>query len=177
MDDMTLFFEPFAPLLGLSREADRHLAPGQAALQSFSPAADVVATEDDVTVTMDMPGLKAEDLEIELADDVLTVRGERAFPYANGQAKGGVWQRLERGYGRFERVLRVPKGLEGDSIQASMADGVLTLYIPMPQSRKPRRIAINTAGEQPVIEHDDAAASEEHDAATGEDRELAGATA
>ncbi|HEV2769438.1 MAG TPA: HSP20 family small heat-shock protein, partial [Solirubrobacteraceae bacterium] len=160
MDDMTLFFEPFAPLLGFSREADRHLASGQAALRSFAPAADVLATEDLVTVTMDIPGLKAEDLEIELADDVLTVRGERVFSYTD-QAEAGVWQRLERGYGKFERVLRVPKGLEGDAIQASMADGVLTLHIPMPQARKPRRIAISTGGEQPVIEHDDAAAGEE----------------
>ena len=166
---MTLFFEPFAPLLGVSREGDHRLAPGQAALRSFSPAADVVATEDVVTVTMDMPGLRAEDLEIELADDVLTVRGERSFSYATDQAQAGVWQRLERGYGKFERVLRVPKGLDGDAIQASMADGVLTLHIPMPEARKPRRIAINTGGEQPVIEHDDAAA--------GEERELAGATA
>lgn len=173
---MTLFFEPFAPLFGSSREAGRHLTPGDTALRSFVPAADVVGTEDDVTVVMDMPGLKADDVEIELADDVLTVRGERSYPYATGQAEGRVWQRLERGYGQFERVLRVPKGLEGDAVQASMADGVLTLRIPMPQARQPRRIAVNTAGQQPVIEHEEAA-GEEHDAAAGEDRELAGASA
>ena len=153
---MTMLFEPFAALSGT-------------ALRSFVPAADVVATEDDATVVMDLPGLTAADLEIELVDDVLTVRGERAQPYAGDE--GGVWQRIERGFGRFERVLRVPKGLEEDGIQASMADGVLTLHIAKPESRKPRRIAINTGGEHPVLEH------EEQEQPASQEREMAGATA
>lgn len=158
---MTMLFEPFAPLSGT-------------ALRSFVPAADVVATEDDATVVMDLPGLTADDLEIELVDDVLTVRGERALPYA-GDEQGRVWQRLERGFGRFERVLRVPKGLEEDSIQASMADGVLTLHIAKPESRKRRRIAINAGGEQPVLEQEESSGEQEEHA--GQDREMAAATA
>lgn len=154
---MTMLFEPFAAL-------------GGTALRAFAPAADVVASEDDATVVMDLPGLTADALEIELVDDVLTVRGERAFPYA-GDEQGRSWQHLERGFGRFERVLNVPKGLEEDSIQASMADGVLTLHIAKPESRKPRRIAINTGGEQPVLEQ------EEQEETAGQERELAGATA
>jgi len=176
MDDMTMLFEPFAPLFGVSREADRHVAPSGTALRSFVPAADVVATEDDTTVVMDLPGLTAEDLEIELVDDVLTVRGERVLPYAADE-QGRAWQRLERGFGTFERVLRVPKGLEEDSIQASMADGVLTLHIAKPEARKPRRIAINAGAEQPALEQEQPAGEVEQEESAREERETAGAAA
>lgn len=160
---MTLFFEPFAPLFELSR----HVAGD--AVRSFVPAADVVVTDDDVTVVMDAPGLKAEDLTIELRDDVLTVRGERPVPYHaetdNGNGRQ-VWQRLERGFGTFERVLRLPTGLDPDAIKASLNDGVLTLQIPKPEARKPRRIEIASGQQSSTIEGTAAA-----------QRELAGAAA
>ena len=57
---------------------------------------------------------------------------------------GRTWRRIERGFGRFERDIRVPKGLEPDSIDASLADGVLTLRIRKPEPLKPRRIEIGT---------------------------------
>jgi HSP20 family protein len=160
---MTVLFEPFAPLFELSRELSR-FAPGGTPVRSFVPAADVVVTDENVTVVMDVPGLTADDLEIELVDDALTVRGERTFPYqTNGDQR--AWQRLERGYGRFERVLQVPQGLDADRIQAEMADGVLTLRIPMPAARKPQRIEISGAA-QPTLEQE-----------TSEQRETAGAAA
>ena len=148
---MTLLFEPFAPLFELSRELDR-FAPG-GRLRSFVPATDVIVGGDEVLAHMDVPGLNVDDLTIELQGDVLTVRGERVFPYATGtEGDGRAWQRLERGFGEFERVLRVPTGLDPDAIQATMADGVLTLRIPRPQARTPRRIQISTTGAQPVLE-------------------------
>jgi HSP20 family protein len=159
---MTLLFEPFAPLFELSRELNR-LAPGGMQVRSFVPAADVVATDEDVTVVMDVPGLEADDLEIELVDDVLTVRGERGFPYGGGQSDQRVWQRLERGFGRFERVLHVPQGLAADSIRAEMADGVLTLHIPGPVTRRPHRIEIASGGQQALEQ------------TASEEREMAGA--
>ena len=168
---MTLLFEPFAPLFEPSRGMDRLFAPSGTAIRSFVPTADVVVTDDDVTVTMDVPGLKADDLSIELEGDVLTVRGERTSPHTTGKDdEGRVWQRLERGFGEFERVLRVPKGLDPDAITASMADGVLTLHIPMPEARKPKRIEIATGDAQPALEQ---TPSEE----PSEERELAGTAA
>jgi HSP20 family protein len=163
MDEMTLLFEPFAPLFELSRMAERGLAPGLAA-PSFVPAADVVVTPDDLTVAMDVPGVKADALAVELEGDVLTIRGERALPeWAQGAADGGrAWQRLERGFGQFERAVRVPQGLDPEAVTASIADGVLTVQIPMPEARKPRRVEIATGG-RPAIEEG------------AEDRELSGA--
>ena len=144
---------------------------GRGALRSFLPPADVTVTEDQVTVIMDVPGLKAPQLDVELLGDRLTVRGERPFPH-DGESEGRpAWRRFERGFGRFERILQVPEGLDPTGIVASLADGVLTLVIPMPEARKPHRIAILGADEQPVIE-----ASEEPPAEREREREPVGAT-
>jgi HSP20 family protein len=136
---MTTLMEPVAPWL---RDLNRlFTSEGNA----FLPPADVIVTDDGVTVYMDVPGLRSEDLEIELENDVLTVRGERANPYAgngNGDRERGTWRRIERGFGRFERSLRVPRGLDPGAIEASLHDGVLTLRIPKPEELKPRRIQV-----------------------------------
>ena len=106
----------------------------------FNPPADVLVDQEGVTVYMDVPGLSPDTLEIELENDVLSIRGERPFPYEDrGDA---VIRRIERGFGRFERVLRVPPGLEPDAIQAKLSDGVLELRVPRPESLKPHRIPI-----------------------------------
>jgi HSP20 family protein len=137
---------------------------GRGALRSFLPPADITVTEEQVTVVMDVPGFKAGELDVELLADRLTVRGERPFPYSGQNDGVRRWQRFERGFGRFERMLQVPEGLDPDAIVASLDDGVLTLVIPMPETRKPRKIAIGGAGEQHQLEA-------EHD------REPAGSTA
>jgi HSP20 family protein len=146
---MTSLFDSVAPLFELSRDVERMLGARESIQATFLPAADVIVTDDDVMVTMDVPGLRAEDLSIELHDDTLTVRGERPYPYADGAGDGQhrAWRRIERGFGKFERVLRVTKGLDPDSITASLNDGVLTLLLPKPQEQRPRRIEIN-AGHQ-----------------------------
>ena len=106
----------------------------------FNPPADVLVDQDGVTVYMDVPGMSPDTLEIELENDVLSIRGERPFPYEDrGDA---VIRRIERGFGRFERSLRVPPGLEPDAILARLHDGVLDLRIPRPESLKPHRIPI-----------------------------------
>ena len=143
---------------------------GRGALRSFLPPADVTMSGDMVTVTMDVPGLKPSELDIELVGDRLTVRGERAFPRdgaGNGDGRP-AWWRLERGFGPFERILQVPEGLDPERIVASLTDGVLSLVIPIPEARKAHRIAILGPDEQSVIE-----APEE----TTAGREMAGATA
>jgi HSP20 family protein len=119
---------------------------------------------------MDVPGLKASELDVELLGDRLTVRGERPFPHDGEGEDRPSWRRFERGFGRFERVVQVPEGLDPEGIVASLADGVLTLVIPMPEARKPHRIAILGAGEQPVIEAPAETTAES-------EREPAGATA
>jgi HSP20 family protein len=134
---MAMLWEPVAPWL---RDLNRLMTSDGA---TFVPPADVLVTDDGVQVYMDVPGLRPEDLEIELQNDVLTVRGERPWPYGEGDA---AWRRIERGFGRFERSLRVPAGLSPDQVEASIRDGVLALWIPKPESLKPRRVQVDASG-------------------------------
>jgi HSP20 family protein len=141
----TTMVEPFAPWLRDFNQVLHNQAGGATA---FIPPADLLVDDDGVTVYMDVPGLRAEEnLDIELENDVLTIRGARPFPYAREDGKGPV-RRIERGFGRFERTLRVPPGLDPDSVEASLADGVLTLRIPKPEAQRPRRIEIHAGSDE-----------------------------
>lgn len=144
---MTMFLEPFGPLFEAPRQ--RQLRTGRA--RAFSPAVDLVASEEEVTLVMDVPGFGSEDLEIELSDGTLRIRGERPYPYASEQAGRSI-RRLERGYGPFERLLQVPKDVDPSALTASIEDGVLTLRIPVPETRKPHRIEIRGGEAQRVID-------------------------
>jgi HSP20 family protein len=141
---MTMLTEAHAPWL---RDLNR-LFTTEGAVAAFIPPADVIVSDEGVTVYMDVPGLNAESLEIELENDVLTVRGERPFPYATEDGERSV-RRVERRFGKFERSLRVPRGLDPDAVEASLVDGVLTLRIPKPESQKPRKVQIKTGTSQP----------------------------
>jgi HSP20 family molecular chaperone IbpA len=103
---------------------------------AFLPQADLLIDEEGVTVYIDVPGLHADNLEIELENDTLTVRGERPFPYSREDG-GGPARRIERGFGRFERSLRVPPGLDPAAIDASLSERVLKPGIPKPITQRP----------------------------------------
>ncbi len=105
----------------------------------------MLVDDEGVTVHTDVPGLHADNLEVELESDVLTVRGARPFPYGPDNGDKTSWRRIERPFGRFDRSLRVPPGLDPDAIAATLSDGVLTLRIPKPKELKPRRIEVAEA--------------------------------
>ncbi|HWE10943.1 MAG TPA: Hsp20/alpha crystallin family protein [Solirubrobacteraceae bacterium] len=134
----TTMVEPITPWL---RELGQVLHD-RGTVGAFMPPADLLIDDDGVTVYMDVPGLHPDNLQIELENDVLTVSGERPFPYAREDGAVGQVQRIERGFGRFQRSIRVPSGLNPEAIEASLHDGVLTLRIPKPETMRPRRIEI-----------------------------------
>jgi HSP20 family protein len=136
----TTLVDPFAPWLrGLGQ-----VLHNQGTVSAFIPPADLLIDDDGVTVYMDVPGLRPENLEIELENEMLTVRGDRPFPYTHENG-GGPVRSIERGFGRFERNLRVPRGLDPDAIEAELSDGVLTLRIPKPETMRPRKIEIKAS--------------------------------
>ncbi len=135
---MTLWFEPFAPW-------STQLNQGSA----FMPPLDVPVGEADLVLTMDLPGFTADDVEIEMLNGYLTIRGERRRP---GAADGMTFAHAERPFGRFERQVRVPEGVDPDAITASMDHGVLSLIVPKPERMKPRNIAIEAGKEQRQLE-------------------------
>ncbi len=117
--------------------------------RGFVPASDVVVGENDTVITMDLPGLTTESLQVEAVDGELVVRGERKRPEFPETSR---WALNERAFGAFERRIRLPEGLDPDAITASMADGVLSLIIPKPEEKKPRTIAIGAADRQRELE-------------------------
>jgi HSP20 family protein len=145
MTAMTMLTEPQAPWL---RDLNR-LFTSEGAVSSFIPPADLIVGDDGVTVYMDVPGLNADSLEIELENDTLTVRGERPYPYQRSDGDGQVVRHVERRFGRFERSLRVPRGMNPDAVEAQVANGVLTLHIPKPEELKPHRIEVKAGGSPP----------------------------
>jgi HSP20 family protein len=111
----------------------------------FTPPLDVRETEDDYLIMVDVPGVKSEDVSIEVNEQVLTISGSRV-PVETGEA-----QLVERPYGSFVRTLTLPKGVDSDQIKANYSEGVLTLHIPKPAEIKPKKIAIG-AGSQKQLE-------------------------
>jgi HSP20 family protein len=143
---VTALTEPFPPWL---RDLNRFFN-SEGTASAFVPPADVLVDDDGVTVYMDVPGVGSDHLDVELENEMLTVRGERPYPY--GENGDGAVRRIERGFGRFERSLRVPRGLDPDAIEASLTDGVLRLRVPKPESLKPRKIEIKGGSETRQLE-------------------------
>jgi HSP20 family protein len=135
-----LHTDPFALLSDLERQFDR-AHQSAASRNGWLPAADVIAGEHEVRVIMDAPGVRHDDLSIEIHDGTLTVSGERRPVDVTGSSA----QRIERGWGRWSRSMRLRDGLDADGITANLADGVLTVTIPVAEQAKPRRIEIGTA--------------------------------
>jgi len=107
------------------------------------PAMDLVETDEQLVLRADLPGLRKEDVELEVKDGVLTVSGERK---AEHEEKSEGFYRVERSFGRFSRSMTVPNGIDAESITADFGDGVLEVRIPKPAERKPHRIAIGGGG-------------------------------
>ncbi len=110
---------------------------GASRAASFSPACDVRANGNEICFSLDVPGMKRDDLEILLEGGVLTVKGQRNYA---GDPNDKVW--LGRGYGSFAKSFTLPEHLDTDKLYAELADGVLTIKIPRHDRAKPRRIDI-----------------------------------
>lgn len=112
----------------------------------WAPAFDLVEGENEYVLRADLPGLSMDDVAIEVRDRVLTVSGERKLDQEE-QVRGYV--RLERAAGAFRRTLTLPEGVDADAITAGLELGVLTVRIPKPEERQPRRISITVGGTKP----------------------------
>ena len=120
-------------------------APARAARPSvpanrWNPAVDVVESDDRYTLTFDLPGLKREEITINLKEGVLSVTGERK---PENQDDGNNYYRyMERSTGAFVRSFRLPEFADGENISAQYEQGVLTLEIPKKAEAKPRVITV-----------------------------------
>jgi HSP20 family protein len=133
--------EPF------SREVDRlfdsFFGQSDRGARRWIPPMDLVEVDDHFVLKADLPGLRDEDVSIEVQDGTLKISGERKEEHE--QSERG-WYRIERSFGSFARSLSLPDGIVADGIKAEFHDGVLEVRIPKPEERKPRRIEISPSG-------------------------------
>ena len=113
----------------------------------WSPAIDVFQRGNDLVIRADVPGLSKDDITVDIADDQLTIRGERR--YEHEEERDGVF-RSERSYGSFSRVVPLPQGAIADSAKATFNNGVLEIVVQAPSFdvRRGRRVEIKEAEEK-----------------------------
>ena len=106
---------------------------------TWAPALDLYEDNDNIIARAELPGLKKQEIDISLHDNVLTVSGERKNEkkHANGKTS-----REERFFGRFTRSIALPKQVNGDQVKASYKDGLLTVTMPKAEEAKPRQVQI-----------------------------------
>jgi HSP20 family protein len=113
--------------------------------EGTSPALDVHQTADEIVVSAALPGMKAEDVDITITGQTLSIRGEFK---ADEKVERDQYLYRERRYGSFHRQLQLPVRVQGDAATANFEDGVLTLRIPKSEEVKPRQIHIKAAPKQ-----------------------------
>lgn len=139
-------------MVTLSRAMDQAFVNGTpdtlgktAAQPAWIPELDAWETENEYVVTLDLPGVRAEQVEITFERNTLTVRGERERAISAPE-KGELRVFFaERDWGNFTRSLRFPQHVAGDNIAASFDHGVLTVRVPKSEAAKPRKIEISSA--------------------------------
>jgi HSP20 family protein len=139
-----VYFRPFFGLRGLQDEMNRVFSDffdeaGEKTIAAFSPAVDLVDTENALQVKVELPGVKKEDVEITLKNDVLTVKGEKK---EEKEEKGENRYYIERSYGSFSRSLTLPAAVQFDKVAASFVDGVLEITLPKAEEEKARQVEI-----------------------------------
>ncbi|HSM35767.1 MAG TPA: Hsp20/alpha crystallin family protein [Longimicrobiales bacterium] len=116
-----------------------------------TPNADVVETTEDLRVVLELPGMRPEDIEVNLEHNVLTISGEKKETRAEGD-EDTRWHLSELRYGRFSRSFVLPRDVEQDDIKASFDNGMLNVVIPKSEKVKPRRIEVRGGNSQRRIE-------------------------
>lgn len=142
-----IIHEPFSELMSLRQAMDRlfegsvvrpaHFLP--ALSEKLTPSVDIYQDLDKLTVKVTLPGLKSEDVSIDINNGVLTIKGEVK---SEEEVKEEDYLYQERRYGSFCRGFNLPSGLQTDKADATMEDGILTLNIPKTEEAKPRTIEI-----------------------------------
>lgn len=134
------FANPFSAMRRISDEMDRafgrFLGQGGAETMSGFPAMEIAEHEGQLCVRADVPGMKPEDVKVEVTEDSLIIRGERKSEH---EQRGENMYRSERQYGQFYREIPLPQGTNTEQAKANFTNGVLEISVPIPQQASKRR--------------------------------------
>lgn len=125
-------WDPFGEVLRMQRDVDRIFSRLGAAevtgeIVAWMPKVDVKRKDDDIIVRAELPGVDPADVDVEVTDGVLTIRGERR---QEEKQEGEDWLVSESSYGSFERSLTIPEGVDPTTIRADYKDGILMVHVP-----------------------------------------------
>ena len=114
---------------------------GLPAMLKFAPDVDVKETEEEYTITADVPGLEKDDLEVTAGDGRITISGKKK---EEKEEKGEDYLRMERSYGSFRRTIPLPSSVEENAIDASFKNGVLTVHVPKTEEARGRKVEVKS---------------------------------
>jgi HSP20 family protein len=137
--DMTRLFDESVrtPVRGASEN-------GGASTRSWAPSVDVRENQNEVVVQAELPGIRQEDIDIEVTGDTLTIRGERKFEQTD---KKDNYVRIERAYGSFQRSFAIGVPIQNDKVSATYKDGLLTIQLPKSEAIKPKKVQVQVQGD------------------------------
>jgi HSP20 family protein len=137
-----LSLDPFHGLR-LFEDAVTRLMSDPSASRPWSPAVDIVETEDGLTLKADVPDVNINDIDIRVENNTLAIRGHRKFE-KDEKIKG--YHRIERSYGEFVRSFALPSTVNTEKVAADYRNGVLTVSLPKKETAKPRQVKIAVQG-------------------------------
>jgi len=139
------------PFTALQQEIDRLFDgfsrgftsfPNLPTTRELMPSMDVSETDKEIEITTELPGLEEKDIQLNVADDVLTVRGEKKNEREESKKD---YHLVERSYGSFVRSVQLPNGVNAEGIKAVMSKGVLKVTVPKPAPAQSKKIDIKSA--------------------------------
>ncbi len=107
--------------------------------RTYSPAVDVVENTDSYLIICELPGLSDEDIDVQAADNVLTIKGEKKDRREVPEKR---WYKKESWYGSFQRTISMPSGIDAAGITGELENGVLKVILPKKEEMKPRQINV-----------------------------------
>ncbi len=131
-------WDPFREMSSFEEQWNRLLEGRRQ--ESWLPAVDVFDTKDAVVLKAELAGMKPDDIEIKVEDNVLTIKGERKF---EEKVDSERYYRVERRFGSFQRSLALPAGVKADDIQAHYEDGILEVRVPKVEEEKPKKVIVS----------------------------------
>jgi HSP20 family protein len=152
IEAITMLFETSLtplPVFGLRREMNRlfdDVLTRSTPAAAWTPPVDVREDENEITLSIELPGVKPENVEVTSDNGMLTVRGQKSAERKEGSEN--EYQLVERSYGTFTRSFRLPKGIDDSKIEAHFDNGVLDIRVPKAALPQPKKIAIGTGNGQ-----------------------------
>ena len=136
-------WDPFEEMTTLRNRMDRLWSrlttEDEPVLANWTPTSDVIETKDDIVIKSELPGIEEKDVNIEIENGMLSIKGERK---AEKETEEKGYRRIERAYGSFFRTFTLPPNVEAEKIFASLSNGLLEVHMPKKEGAKPRTVKV-----------------------------------